>query len=114
MLTLIKNATLVNEGEIYKADVLIKNQIIKKIASKITIDADTIIALGLEVFLAGIAGARIFFVLEYHEQFFSDDKSLLQSILAIINIPAAFPKCRYCSLLQFNQKFGADKYLSIL
>ena len=25
MLTLIKNATLVNEGEIYKADVLIKN-----------------------------------------------------------------------------------------
>ena len=55
---------------------------------KIGIDADTIIALGLEVFLAGIAGARIFFVLEYHEQFFSDDKSLLQSILAIINIPA--------------------------
>ena len=55
---------------------------------KIGIDADTIVALGLEVFLAGIAGARIFFVLEYHEQFFSADKSLLQSILAIINIPA--------------------------
>jgi phosphatidylglycerol:prolipoprotein diacylglycerol transferase len=55
---------------------------------KIGIDADTIVALGLEVFLAGIAGARIFFVLEYHEQFFSPDKSLLQSILAIINIPA--------------------------
>jgi len=35
-----------------------------------------------------IAGARIFFVLEYHEQFFSPDKNLIQSFLAIINIPA--------------------------
>ena len=54
----------------------------------IGLDADTIVALGLEVFIAGIAGARIFFVLEYHEQFFSADKNVLQSILAIINIPA--------------------------
>ena len=32
------------------------------------IDADTIVALGLEVFLAGIVGARLFYVIEYHEQ----------------------------------------------
>ena len=55
---------------------------------KVGIDADSIIALGLEVFLAGIVGARIFFVIEYHEQFFSPDKNLIQSFLAIINIPA--------------------------
>lgn len=55
---------------------------------RVGIDADTIIALGLEVFLAGIVGARIFFVIEYHEQFFSPDKNLIQSLLAIINIPA--------------------------
>ena len=55
---------------------------------RVGIDADTIIALGLEVFLAGIVGARLFFVIEYHEQFFLPDKNLIQSLLAIINIPA--------------------------
>ena len=51
MLTLIKNATLVNEGKIYQSDVLIENQKIKKIAPKITIDADQIIdAKGLHLF----------------------------------------------------------------
>ena len=51
MLTLIKNATLVNEGKIYQSDVLIENQKIKKIATKITIDADQIIdAKGLHLF----------------------------------------------------------------
>ena len=43
MLTLIKNAKLVNEGQVYQADVLIKNQIIKEISSEITIEADYII-----------------------------------------------------------------------
>ena len=69
---------------------------------KVGIDADSIIALRLEVFLAGIVGARIFFVIEYHEQFFSPDKNLIQSLLAIINIPAgglvvfgALPKLEY-------------------
>ena len=55
---------------------------------KVGIDADSIVALGLEVFLAGIVGARIFFVIEYHEQFFSPDKNLIQSFFTIINIPA--------------------------
>ena len=33
MLILIKNAQIVNEGKIYKSDVLIENQIIKEIAN---------------------------------------------------------------------------------
>ena len=40
MLTLIKNAQLVNEGNIYQSDVLIKNKIIKQIATEINIKAD--------------------------------------------------------------------------
>ena len=40
MLTLIKNAQLVNEGRIYKADVLIENKIIKLIAPEINIEAE--------------------------------------------------------------------------
>ena len=43
MLTLIKNAQLVNEGNIYPSDVLIEDKIIKKIATKINIEADKII-----------------------------------------------------------------------
>ena len=38
MLTLIKNAKLVNEGRTYQSDVLIENRKIKKISPKITID----------------------------------------------------------------------------
>ena len=45
MLTLITNVQIVNEGKIYKSDVLIENKKIKKIASKITNSADQIIGL---------------------------------------------------------------------
>lgn len=61
MLTLIKNATLVNEGKIYQSDVLIEHQKIKKIAPKITIDADQIIdAKGLHLF-PGIIDDQVHF-----------------------------------------------------
>ena len=52
------------------------------------IDADTILALGMEIFLAGIVGARLFFVIEYWRDFFPPGRSLLQAIPAILNIPA--------------------------
>lgn len=47
-------------------------------------DADTILALGMEVFLWGLVGARLFYVLEYHEQFF--DTGLLAAIPRVLNI----------------------------
>ncbi len=49
-------------------------------------DADTILALGMEVFLWGIVGARLFYVLEYHEQFF--DAGVLAAIPRILNVAA--------------------------
>ena len=49
-------------------------------------DADTILALGTEVFLWGLVGARLFYVLEYHEQFFGADTSLGESLARIANI----------------------------
>ncbi|NDH94179.1 MAG: hypothetical protein EBZ13_06545, partial [Planctomycetia bacterium] len=52
------------------------------------IDADTIVGLGLEVFLAGLIGARLFYVIEYHEQFFPPGRSLLAAIPAVLNIAA--------------------------
>ena len=45
------------------------------------LDADTILALGMEMFLAGIVGARLFFVIEYWRDFFPAGRSLLQACL---------------------------------
>jgi phosphatidylglycerol:prolipoprotein diacylglycerol transferase len=51
-------------------------------------DADTILALGTEVFLWGLIGARLFYVLEYPGQFFRPDMSLGASLAAIANVAA--------------------------
>jgi len=51
-------------------------------------DADTILALGMEVFLWGIVGARLFYVIEYHDQFFAAGKSWLESLGAVLNVAA--------------------------
>ena len=61
MQTLIKNAQIVNEGKIYKSDVLIEDKIIKEIATEITIEADQIIdAEGLHL-LPGVIDDQVHF-----------------------------------------------------
>ena len=51
-------------------------------------DADTILALGTEIFLWGLIGARLFYVLEYPGQFFRPGMSLGASLAAIANVAA--------------------------
>ena len=51
-------------------------------------DADTIIALATEVFLWGLVGARLFYVIEYREQFFPPGRGLLAAVPDILNIAA--------------------------
>lgn len=51
-------------------------------------DADTILALALEVFLWGLVGARLFYVIEYREQFFLPGRSILAAVPGILNIAA--------------------------
>jgi dihydroorotase len=61
MLTLIKNAQLVNEGRIYKADVLIEDKIIKQIATEINIEVEQIIdAEGLHL-IPGVIDDQVHF-----------------------------------------------------
>lgn len=50
------------------------------------IDADTILALGTEIFLWGLVGARLFYVIEYHEQFFPPDRDLSASLGQVLNV----------------------------
>ena len=61
MLTLIKNAQIVNEGKIYKSDVLIENQIIKEIANNINIDVDQIIDAERLHLLPGVIDDQVHF-----------------------------------------------------
>ncbi|MFM8891309.1 MAG: prolipoprotein diacylglyceryl transferase family protein [Planctomycetia bacterium] len=51
-------------------------------------DADTILGLGMEVFLWGNVGARLFYVIEYHGQFFGPGRGWLDSIAAALNVAA--------------------------
>lgn len=51
-------------------------------------DADTILALGLEVFVAGLIGARLLYVVEYHRQFFPPGRSLVASLPEVLNLAA--------------------------
>jgi phosphatidylglycerol:prolipoprotein diacylglycerol transferase len=51
-------------------------------------DADTILALGMEIFLWGIVGARLFYVVEYRDQFFGGGRTLLESLGAVLNVAA--------------------------
>jgi len=49
-------------------------------------DADTILALGMEVFLWGLVGARLFYVIEYHDRFF--DAGIAAAIPRVLNLAA--------------------------
>lgn len=51
-------------------------------------DADTLLALGTQIFLWGLVGARIFYVIEYHEQFFGQGRSLPETLASIANVAA--------------------------
>jgi len=112
MLTLIKNATLVNEGEIYKADVLIKNQIIKKIASKITIDADTIIdAEGLHL-LPGVIDDQVHFRepgLTHKANIYTESKAAIAGgITSFMEMPNTSPQALTQELLEDKYKIAAE------
>lgn len=51
-------------------------------------DADTILALAVEVFLWGLVGARLFYVIEYHDQFFPPGRPWSAAIPGVFNLAA--------------------------
>ena len=53
---------------------------------RVGIEADAILALATEVFLWGLVGARLFYVLEYRDRFFASGRGLGESLGDVLNI----------------------------
>ena len=108
MLTLIKNAKLVNEGQVYQADVLIKNQIIKEISSEIKIEADYVIdAKGLHL-LPGVIDDQVHFRepgLTHKANIYTESKAAVAGgITSFMEMPNTNPQALTQELLE-------DKYV---
>jgi dihydroorotase len=107
MLTLIKNAQLINEGNIYPSDVLIEDKIIKKIAAEINIEADKIIdAEGLHL-LPGIIDDQVHFRepgLTHKANIYTESKAAVAGgITSFMEMPNTNPQT-------LTQKLLEDKY----
>jgi len=107
MLTLIKNAQLVNEGSIYQSDVLIKDKIIKQIAAEINVETDKIIdAEGLHL-LPGVIDDQVHFRepgLTHKANIYSESKAgVAGGITSFMEMPNTNPQT-------LTQKLLEDKY----
>jgi dihydroorotase len=107
MRTLIKNAQIVNEGKIYKSDILIENQEITEISSEITIDANKVInAEGLHL-LPGIIDDQVHFRepgLTHKANIYTESKAAVAGgITSFMEMPNTNPQV-------LTQKLLEDKY----
>ena len=112
MLTLIKNAQIVNEGEIYKSDVLIENQKIKEISDKITINADQIInAEGLHL-LPGVIDDQVHFRepgLTHKANIYTESKAAVAGgITSFMEMPNTNPQALTQELLENKYQIASE------
>ena len=108
MLTLIKNAQIVNEGKIYKSDVLIENQIIKEIANNIIIDVDQIIDAERLHLLPGVIDDQVHFRepgLTHKANIYTESKAAVAGgITSFMEMPNTNPQALTEELLE--DKYG--------
>ena len=107
MLTLIKNATIVNEGQVYESDVLIENQRIKEIAREITTEVKHIInAKGLHL-IPGVIDDQVHFRepgLSHKGTIYTESKAAVSGgITSFMEMPNTNPQV-------LTQKLLEDKY----
>jgi len=112
MLTLIKNAQLVNEGRVYKADVLIENKTIKQIAPEICIEANQIIdAEGLHL-LPGVIDDQVHFRepgLTHKANIYTESKAAVAGgITSFMEMPNTNPQALTQELLEDKYQIAAQ------
>ena len=112
MLTLIKSAQIVNEGKIYKSDVLIENQIIKEIANNISVDVDQIIdAEGLYL-LPGVIDDQVHFRepgLTHKANIYTESKAAVAGgITSFMEMPNTNPQALTEELLEDKYEIASE------
>jgi dihydroorotase len=116
MLTLIKNAQLINEGNIYQSDVLIEDKIIKQIAAEINIEADKIIdAEGLHL-LPGIIDDQVHFRepgLTHKANIYTESKAAVAGgITSFMEMPNTNPQTLTQKLLEVKYQIAAQSSIA--
>ena len=116
MRTLIKNAKIVNEGNIYPADVLIDSQKIKKIAKNIDIEADQIIdAEGLHL-LPGVIDDQVHFRepgLTHKATIYTESKAAIAGgITSFMEMPNTLPQALTQEILEKKYQIAAKKSIA--
>ena len=112
MLTLIKNAQIVNERNIYKSDLLIENQIIKEIANNINVDVDQIIdAEGLHL-LPGVIDDQVHFRepgLTHKANIYTESKAAVAGgITSFMEMPNTTPQALTQELLENKYQIASN------
>ena len=115
MRTLIKNASIVNEGKIYTSDVLIEDERIKQISKNIDIDADKEIDASGKYLLPGLIDDQVHFRepgLTYKANIYSESKAAVAGgITSFMEMPNTNPQSLTQALLE--EKFQIAEKTSL-
>ncbi|QCX52788.1 dihydroorotase [Elizabethkingia sp. JS20170427COW] len=113
MKTLIKNVQIVNEGKIFKSDLLIENDSIQKIAENISEAADKIIDGEGKYLIPGVIDDQVHFRepgLTHKADIASESKAALAGgTTSFMDQPNTIPNAVTQELLEEKYKLGAEK-----
>jgi len=116
MRILIKNAQIVNEGKVYKSDVLVEDKIIKEISSEIKTDTDQVInAKGLHLF-PGVIDDQVHFRepgLTHKANIYTESKAAVAGgITSFMDMPNTNPQTLTQKLLEEKCQIASEKSIA--
>lgn len=112
---LIKNANIVNEGKIFKGDVLIRNEIIEQIGNHITCNEKevTIIDAGGKFLFPGVIDAQVHFRepgLTHKGDIYTESKAAVAGgVTSFIDMPNTVPNVLTTEILDEKYRIAAEK-----
>ena len=114
--TLIKNAQIINEGKIFNADVLIKENIITKIAPQIDVAANTEINAEGKYLIPGIIDDQVHFRepgYTHKAEIYTEAKAAIAGgVTSFMDMPNTKPPALTQELLEQKYQLGAAKSLA--
>ena len=116
MNTLIKNAKIVNEGEIFESDLLIKDGRIEKIAADITDANATVIDASGKYLIPGMIDDQVHFRepgLTHKAEIFTESRAAVAGgITSFMEMPNTIPNLLTQELLEDKYQIGANRSLA--